>query len=68
MLIRRQNGSTFHIVRAETHTYYVCLCGARIIKNNPVAQRQADGRYVRCLACRQVEHARLAKCPGLKVF
>ncbi len=68
MLIRRQHGCIFHIVCGETSTHFQCLCGARVFKNDVSRQRQAEGSYQRCLACRKLDHARLANCRGLKVY
>ena len=68
MLIRRQHGCIFHIVSAETATYFLCLCGARVFKNDVSRQMRAQGQYQRCLACRKLDNARLARCRGLKVY
>ncbi len=68
MLIRKYAGTVFHIVSRETPTLYLCLCGARIFKNSSRQQRYAGDRYMRCLDCRRLEHERLSRCPGLKVY
>ena len=68
MLVRKQNGSTFHIVCGETRSHFVCLCGERVFKNSLSQQRCADGPYVRCWRCRRLEHERLAASPNLKVY
>ena len=68
MLIRKQNGCIFHIVCGETRTVFICLCGARVIKNCVSKQLLPDGVYVRCSKCSRLEKARLSKCPNLKVY
>ena len=67
MLIRSQNGSTFHVVSRETRKYYFCLCGEQIFKNCGGKQGFAIGNYSRCEACRRLEIEGLRRS-GLKVY
>ena len=67
MLVRKQNGSVFHIVSGENWKYFYCLCGERVLKNYLELQAYADGTYTRCLACRKLETERL-KARHLKVY
>ena len=62
MLIRRLEGSIFHIVCGESadERQYICLCGRRVKKEAPEQQVRADGFYSRCLTCQRIEHARFS--------
>jgi len=61
MLIRKTHGREFHIVcnEAEHSRYFMCLCGEKVEKNCVSKQTVASGTYIRCVACRKIENARL---------
>ena len=67
MLIRKQNGSVFHIVCgiSKNKRFYYCLCGEKVIRNCEAKQLMADGSYIRCPECRRIQNEKIMQARGL---
>jgi DNA-directed RNA polymerase subunit RPC12/RpoP len=63
MWIRRPNGSVFHCVSgiSADKLFYLCLCGQAVVRNFEQQQLVADGMYIRCPECRQIEFRRFRR-------
>jgi hypothetical protein len=59
MLVRRRQGSIFHIVSGETPDghYFTCLCGMLVEKEDLEVQTVAQPPYSRCRRCRMSQNA-----------